>query len=175
MRTVVLRLHWRICADVAVFGKKDWEQAISRRMERDLNAPARIVDRSTARGEAGLAMPSRDVYLTSNESDVTPRIHAALLARDADTHMADSPSSQLAWPSSLEKSTRGYADLPKVVRESIKNIGYNGSGMGFDRQTCAAISSIDHQSPVIAQKDKSLDAAFRQRRPSRRERCPPSG
>lgn len=50
-----------------------------------------------------------------------------------------------------EVSTRGYADLPHVVRETIKHIGYNSSEMGFDWQTCAVISSIDHQSPDIAQ------------------------
>lgn len=50
-----------------------------------------------------------------------------------------------------EISTKGYADLPKVVRETIREIGYNSSEMGFDWQTCAVISSIDHQSGDIAQ------------------------
>ncbi len=50
-----------------------------------------------------------------------------------------------------EISTKGYADLPKVVRETIKEIGYSSSEMGFDWQTCAVISSIDHQSGDIAQ------------------------
>ena len=50
-----------------------------------------------------------------------------------------------------EITTRGYADLPQVVRETIRDIGYNSSSMGFDWQTCAVISSIDKQSPDIAQ------------------------
>jgi S-adenosylmethionine synthetase len=50
-----------------------------------------------------------------------------------------------------EITTKGYADLPTVVRETIRDIGYTGSDMGFDWQTCAVISSIDHQSPDIAQ------------------------
>lgn len=50
-----------------------------------------------------------------------------------------------------EISTTGYADLPQVVRETIKEIGYNSSEMGFDWQTCAVISSIDKQSADIAQ------------------------
>lgn len=50
-----------------------------------------------------------------------------------------------------EISTRGYADLPSVVRETIRNIGYTSSEMGFDAQTCSVISSIDKQSPDIAQ------------------------
>ncbi|MDR2727126.1 MAG: methionine adenosyltransferase [Deltaproteobacteria bacterium] len=50
-----------------------------------------------------------------------------------------------------EVSTTGYADLPAVVRETIRGIGYNSSDMGFDWQTCAVISSIDRQSSDIAQ------------------------
>jgi len=50
-----------------------------------------------------------------------------------------------------EITTKGYADLPQVARETIRDIGYNSSEMGFDWQTCAVISSIDKQSPDIAQ------------------------
>ena len=50
-----------------------------------------------------------------------------------------------------EISTAGYADLAQVTRETIRDIGYHSSEMGFDWQTCAVISSIDKQSPDIAQ------------------------
>jgi len=50
-----------------------------------------------------------------------------------------------------EITTKGYADLPQVVRETIREIGYTSSAMGFDCDTCAVISSIDKQSPDIAQ------------------------
>ncbi|WP_272700816.1 methionine adenosyltransferase [Desulfovibrio sp. Fe33] len=51
-----------------------------------------------------------------------------------------------------EISTTAFADFPEIVRETIKGIGYNSSDtMGFDWQTCAVISSIDKQSPDIAQ------------------------
>jgi len=50
-----------------------------------------------------------------------------------------------------EITTRGYADLAQTVRDTIRDIGYNSSEMGFDWQTCAVISSIDKQSPDIAQ------------------------
>ena len=50
-----------------------------------------------------------------------------------------------------EITTEGYADLPKVVRDTINNIGYTSSDMGFDSETCAVISSIDKQSVDIAQ------------------------
>ncbi len=75
-----------------------------------------------------------------------------LLAQDPDSHVACETlvTTGMAVVAG-EISTKGYADLPKIVRETIKNIGYNSSEMGFDWQTCAVISSIDHQSPDIAQ------------------------
>jgi S-adenosylmethionine synthetase len=49
-----------------------------------------------------------------------------------------------------EITTEAYVDLPEVVRETIKDIGYRNSSMGFDWETCAVLSSIDKQSPDIA-------------------------
>jgi S-adenosylmethionine synthetase len=49
-----------------------------------------------------------------------------------------------------EITTDCYVDMPAIVRETIKEIGYNSSEMGFDWQTCAVITSIDKQSPDIA-------------------------
>ncbi len=75
-----------------------------------------------------------------------------LLAQDPDAHVACETlvTTGMAVIAG-EISTSGYADLPAVVRETIKKIGYSGSDMGFDWKTCAVISSIDHQSPDIAQ------------------------
>jgi S-adenosylmethionine synthetase len=50
-----------------------------------------------------------------------------------------------------EITTSCYVDMPEVVRETIRDIGYHSSQMGFDYQTCSVITSIDHQSPDIAQ------------------------
>jgi S-adenosylmethionine synthetase len=49
-----------------------------------------------------------------------------------------------------EITTKAYVDMPDVVRETIKDIGYNNSSMGFDWETCAVLSTIDKQSPDIA-------------------------
>jgi S-adenosylmethionine synthetase len=48
-----------------------------------------------------------------------------------------------------EISTKAYVDLPKVVRETLKTIGYHSSDMGFDYETCAVLSSIGPQSDDI--------------------------
>ncbi|MBW1900376.1 MAG: methionine adenosyltransferase [Deltaproteobacteria bacterium] len=49
-----------------------------------------------------------------------------------------------------EITTNAYVDMPEVVRETIKDIGYSNSSMGFDWETCAVISTIDKQSADIA-------------------------
>ncbi|MGA7142917.1 MAG: methionine adenosyltransferase [Desulfobacterales bacterium] len=50
-----------------------------------------------------------------------------------------------------EITTDCYVDIPEKVRETIRDIGYNSSRMGFDWQTCSVITSIDQQSTDIAQ------------------------
>ncbi len=50
-----------------------------------------------------------------------------------------------------EITTSCYVHMPTVVRETIKEIGYHDSAMGFDWETCAVITSIDEQSPDIQQ------------------------
>ena len=50
-----------------------------------------------------------------------------------------------------EITTSCYVHMPSIVRETIKEIGYNDSAMGFDYETCAVITSIDEQSPDIRQ------------------------
>ena len=107
--------------------------------------------------------PEKGRYFFTSESvteghpdKVADQISDAIL----DTVIEQDPGSRLACETLVttgmaviagEISTKGYADLPKVVRETIKEIGYNSSEMGFDWQTCAVISSIDHQSGDIAQ------------------------
>jgi S-adenosylmethionine synthetase len=50
-----------------------------------------------------------------------------------------------------EITTTCWVDMPQIVRDTIRDIGYNNSGMGFDWETCAVLTSIDKQSPDISQ------------------------
>jgi S-adenosylmethionine synthetase len=50
-----------------------------------------------------------------------------------------------------EITTSAYVDMPEIVRQTIKEIGYDDSSMGFDYETCAVMTSIDRQSPDISQ------------------------
>ena len=79
--TVVLKLFNLTGCDVAVFGQKDWQQqAILRRMVRDLNVPVRIETCPIVREDDGLALSSRNVYLTPEERAQAPQIQAGLVA-----------------------------------------------------------------------------------------------
>lgn len=82
--TVVLKLFMLAMPDIAVFGQKDWQQqAIIKRLVRDLNIPVHIVARPTTREKDGLAMSSRNVYLSPEERRQAPSIRKGLLlARD---------------------------------------------------------------------------------------------
>ena len=58
-----------------------------------------------------------------------------------------------------EVTTKTYIDIPRIVRETIREIGYTKSAVGFDAETCGVSISIDEQSPDIAMGvDKSLEA-----------------
>ncbi|HBT88435.1 MAG TPA: methionine adenosyltransferase [Desulfobacter postgatei] len=61
-----------------------------------------------------------------------------------------------------EITTECYVDIPEVVRATIKEIGYNSSSMGFDWQTCSVITSIDQQSPDIAQGVNEGDGLYKE-------------
>ncbi len=50
-----------------------------------------------------------------------------------------------------EITTTARVDMPEIVRQTIKEIGYDDSSVGFDYETCAVLASIDRQSPDIAQ------------------------
>jgi len=77
-----------------------------------------------------------------------------------DAVLADDPQGRVACETLVttglafiagEISTNTYVDFPGLVRETIREIGYTRAKFGFDSETCAVISSIDPQSPDIAQ------------------------
>ncbi|MEX2647553.1 MAG: pantoate--beta-alanine ligase [Alphaproteobacteria bacterium] len=79
--TVVTKLLLQALPDVAVFGEKDYQQlVVVRRLVRDLNVPVRIVAGPTVREADGLALSSRNAYLTADERKAAPALHATLAA-----------------------------------------------------------------------------------------------
>ncbi|MEB7038482.1 methionine adenosyltransferase [Staphylococcus gallinarum] len=77
-----------------------------------------------------------------------------------DEILKDDPNARVACETTVttgmalisgEISTTTYVDIPKVVRETIKEIGYTRAKFGYDSQTMAVLTAIDEQSPDIAQ------------------------
>ncbi|MBI9112868.1 pantoate--beta-alanine ligase [Maridesulfovibrio ferrireducens] len=77
--TIVTKLFMTALPDIAVFGEKDWQQlAIIKRMVRDLNIPVEVVGHPIVRNSEGLALSSRNVYLTDDEKKLAPLLQKGL-------------------------------------------------------------------------------------------------
>ncbi len=102
-------------------------------------------------------------YLFSSESvseghpdKVCDQISDAIL----DACLRDDPQSRVACETMVktgmaiiagEITTQTWVDMPSIVRETIRGIGYTNSAMGFDADTCAVLTAIEKQSPDISQ------------------------
>jgi S-adenosylmethionine synthetase len=107
-------------------------------------------------------MPMTDFLFTSESvseghpDKVADQISDAIL----DAIIAEDPKARVACETLVttgmamiagEITTSAYVDMPDIVRQTIKEIGYDDSSMGFDYETCAVMTSIDRQSPDISQ------------------------
>lgn len=108
--TVVTKLFNIVQPDRAYFGEKDYQQLqVIRRMTRDLNMPLDIVPVPTVREPDGLAMSSRNTYLTPAERKVAPRLHQALQAGAAVARNGGTGAEALA-------ATKAVLDTEPLIR-----------------------------------------------------------
>ncbi len=91
---------------------------------------------------------------------ISDAILDAILAKDANARVAAETSVTTGLTLVAgEITTSTYVDIPKIVRETIRGIGYTRAKYGFDAETCAVLTSIDEQSPDIAMGvDQALEA-----------------
>nr|WP_120670792.1 methionine adenosyltransferase [Caldibacillus debilis] len=91
---------------------------------------------------------------------ISDAILDAIIAEDPDARVAveTSITTGLVFVAG-EISTSSYVDIPKIVRDTVREIGYTRAKFGFDADTCGIITSIDEQSPDIAMGvDRALEA-----------------
>lgn len=91
---------------------------------------------------------------------ISDAILDAILERDPNARVAceTSVTTGLVLVSG-EITTSTYVDIPRIVRDTVREIGYTRAKFGFDADTCAVLTSIDEQSPDIAMGvDKALEA-----------------
>jgi pantoate--beta-alanine ligase len=109
--TVVLKLFDIVKPDVAVFGRKDAQQcAVIDRMVRDLDVPVRLVFAETIREADGLAMSSRNSYLSFDERALAPVLHRALRAGEREL-----ASHNVWWVESAMRDVAKNVDIDYLV------------------------------------------------------------
>ena len=108
--TVVARLFAMVMPDVAVFGQKDYQQQlVIRHMTEDLSLPVKIITAPTVREDDGLALSSRNSYLTDEERALAPILYATL----SDVGSA------------LQDGQRNFEDLEDIGRARLAEAGFD--------------------------------------------------
>jgi pantoate--beta-alanine ligase len=116
--TVVLKLFNIVQPDVAYFGAKDYQQArIIQQMVRDLNVPVRVQVEPTVREADGLALSSRNRYLSADERAAAPAIYRALQATKARANAGEKDVSALeaTWHADLSVIPGARIDYANIV------------------------------------------------------------
>ncbi len=132
--TVVNRLFNLVAPDVALFGKKDYQQwLLIRLMVSDLGMPIDIIGLDTVRAPDGLALSSRNGYLTAEERAVAPRLYATLVECAGQLHIPGT-------------------DIPTLeahARQALHAAGFRPDYLSVRRQADLAPSAPGDRSLVI--------------------------
>ncbi|MFJ3263891.1 pantoate--beta-alanine ligase [Pseudomonas sp. NPDC086581] len=133
--TVVCKLFNMVQPDMALFGEKDFQQlAVIRKMVRDLNLPIQIFGEPTVRAEDGLALSSRNGYLTEEQRAIAPVLQRTL------KHLA-------------ERIRQGERDFPALLSEGSQQI--EAAGLRIDYLEARESTSLrpataqDHQLVIL--------------------------
>jgi pantoate--beta-alanine ligase len=108
--TVVARLFAMVMPDVAIFGQKDYQQQlVIRHMTTDLGLPIKIITAETVRDDDGLALSSRNSYLTDEERTKAPILYESLRAVGSE----------------LQNGMRNFEELEQVGRSRLVEAGFD--------------------------------------------------
>jgi pantoate--beta-alanine ligase len=126
--TVVTKLLLQSGADVAVFGEKDYQQLqVIRRLVRDLDIPVEILGAPTARAPDGLALSSRNAYLTAAERQVAPELHRTLAAAVEALH-AGRAAAEVEAEAARRLTAAGFSRIDYVEVRDAADLAGLGPG-----------------------------------------------
>lgn len=126
--TVCLKLFAAVEPHVAVFGEKDYQQlCVIRQMVRDLNLPLEILAAPTVREADGLALSSRNVFLTPAQRKIAPRLHRALGAVADGVRRGESAEEACA-AAARDLIASGFAAVDYIAVRDGESLGPAGPG-----------------------------------------------
>jgi pantoate--beta-alanine ligase len=132
--SVVARLFGLVRPDVAVFGQKDYQQQlVIRHMAMDLSLPVTIVTAETVREDDGLAMSSRNQYLTDDERKIAPALFEVLTGVGTD----------------LQNGKRNFEKMEKQAGQTLRDAGFKLDYLSIRRAQNLAVPDRDCDELVV--------------------------
>lgn len=132
--SVVARLFALVQPDAAVFGQKDYQQQlVIRHMAEDMNLPVAIITAETAREDDGLAMSSRNTYLSDDERAAAPALFETLSSVGSE----------------LQNGRRNFAELEQNAAKRLANAGFEVDYFAIRRAENLAVPDRDCDDLVV--------------------------
>ena len=150
--TIVTKLLLQAAPDVAVFGEKDYQQlVVIRRLVRDLDIPVEIIGGPTIRAPDGLALSSRNAYLTAAERAQAPALHEAL-TQAANRLRAGEPVARVEADAIAALRAAGFSRIDYVEARDAESLERLGPGLlaGPPRLLAAAVLGKTRQIDNLA-------------------------
>ncbi len=121
--TVCCKLFNQVIPDIAIFGEKDYQQlSVIKQLVRDLNMPVKIVAGKTLRANDGLALSSRNRYLSAKQRDIAPALAATLKATAISAKQGERISS-LETKTARRLTKAGFATVDYVAVRDAETLG----------------------------------------------------
>jgi pantoate--beta-alanine ligase len=132
--SVVARLFSIVQPDVAIFGQKDYQQQlVVRRLVADLRLPIEIVSAPTVRQDDGLALSSRNRYLSEAQRALAPTLHAVLQGIGKD----------------IQAGKQNYEELERDGMDALRTVGFDPEYIGIRRAENLELPDRDNDEIVV--------------------------